>query len=70
MAQTAAAGMGKPGVEDWLFATQADTEALVWKAKQRAQADKASVESARRNDARETVANYQAFRRHCAKCGR
>jgi len=60
MTRVAAAAMGKAGAEDLMLATQADTEAWHGKLKNARELTQGAIESAERNDARETAASYQA----------
>ncbi len=60
MTQVAAAAMGKPGTEDLLLASQADTEAWYGKLKNARELTRRAMDSAQRNDAKETAATYQA----------
>ena len=60
MAQLAAAAMGKPGTEDSLLASQADTDAWYGKLKNARELTRRAVDSAEHNDAKETAANYRA----------
>jgi len=60
MAQLASAATGKPGTEDLLLATQADTEAWHGKLKDARQLTRRAMDSARHNDAKERAAAYQA----------
>jgi tetratricopeptide (TPR) repeat protein len=60
MAQLAASAVGKPGTEDLLLASQADTEAWYGKLKNAHGLTRLAMDSARRNDAKETAATYQA----------
>jgi tetratricopeptide (TPR) repeat protein len=60
MAQLVSAAMGKPGTEDLLLATQADTEGWYGKLKSAHELTGRAMESAQRNDAKETAAGYQA----------
>ena len=60
MAQVAAAAMGKPGIEDFMLATQADTEAWYGKLKNARELTRQAMDSAEHNDAKETAAAYQA----------
>jgi DNA-binding winged helix-turn-helix (wHTH) protein/tetratricopeptide (TPR) repeat protein len=60
MAQLASAAMGKPGLEDRLLATQADTEGWYGKLKNAHDLTRHAMDSAERNDAKETAATYQA----------
>ncbi len=60
MAQTAAAAMGKPGMEDFMLATQADTEAWYGRLKNARELTRRAMDSAQHNDAKETAAAYQA----------
>jgi tetratricopeptide (TPR) repeat protein len=61
MAQLVSAAFGKPGLEDALLASQADTEG--WKGKMRSARELTgrAMESAQHNDAPETAAAYQAL---------
>jgi tetratricopeptide (TPR) repeat protein len=60
MAQLASAVMGKPGAEDLLLATQADTEGWYGKLKNAHELTGRAMDSARHNDAKERAAAYQA----------
>ena len=60
MAQLVAAAMGKPGTEDPLLASQADTEAWYGKLKHAHALTQQAMDSATRNGAKETAATYQA----------
>jgi serine/threonine protein kinase/tetratricopeptide (TPR) repeat protein len=60
MERFASAAMGKPGIEDLLLACQADAEAWHGKIKNARELTKRAMDSAERNDARETAAVYQA----------
>ncbi|MGB8888639.1 MAG: winged helix-turn-helix domain-containing protein [Candidatus Korobacteraceae bacterium] len=60
MAQLVAAAMGKPGREDLLLATQADTEGWYGRLKNASELTRQAMDSARHNDAKETAATYQA----------
>jgi eukaryotic-like serine/threonine-protein kinase len=60
MAQLASAATGKPGTEDLLLATQADTEAWYGRSKTARELTRRAMDSAQHNDARETAAAYQA----------
>jgi serine/threonine protein kinase/tetratricopeptide (TPR) repeat protein len=60
MAQLVSAAMGKPGTEDLLLATQADTEAWYGKLKEARELTRRAMDSAQRNDAKESAAMYQA----------
>jgi tetratricopeptide (TPR) repeat protein len=59
MAQLAAAAMGKPGTEDLLLASQADTEAWYGKLKNARELTRRAMDSAQHNDAKEAAAAYQ-----------
>ncbi len=59
MAQVAAAAVGKPGTEDLLLVSQADTEAWYGKFKSARELTRRAMDSAQRNDAKETAATYQ-----------
>jgi eukaryotic-like serine/threonine-protein kinase len=54
------AAMGKPGAEDLLLATQADTEGWYGKLKDAQELSGRAIDSAQHNDAKETAAAYQA----------
>jgi tetratricopeptide (TPR) repeat protein len=60
MAQLASAAMGKPGTEDLLLANQADTEGWYGKLKNAHELTRRAMDSAERNDAKESAASYQA----------
>ena len=60
MAQLASAAMGKPGAEDIMLATQADTEGWYGKLKNAHELTRRAMDSAQHNDAKETAATYQA----------
>jgi DNA-binding winged helix-turn-helix (wHTH) protein/tetratricopeptide (TPR) repeat protein len=60
MTRVAAVAMGNAGAEDLLLATQADTEAWHGKLKNARELTQGAIESAERNDAKETAASYQA----------
>jgi tetratricopeptide (TPR) repeat protein len=60
MAQMASAAMGKPGAEDLLLATQADTEGWHGKLKNAHELTRLAMDSAQHNDAEEAAAVYQA----------
>ena len=60
MAQLVSAAMGKPGAEDLLLATQADTEGWYGKLWNAHELTVRAMDSAQHNDARETAAAYQA----------
>ena len=60
MAQLVSAAMGKPGAEDLLLATQADTEGWYGKLKNAHELTEQAMDSARHNDAKESAAAYQA----------
>jgi DNA-binding winged helix-turn-helix (wHTH) protein/tetratricopeptide (TPR) repeat protein len=60
MAQLASAAMGKPGSEDLLLATQADTEGWYGKLKNAQELTGRAMDSAQHNDAKESAAAYQA----------
>jgi eukaryotic-like serine/threonine-protein kinase len=61
MAQLASAAMGKPGSEDTMLATQADTEGWYGKLKNAHELTRRAMDSAQRNDAKETAAAYQTL---------
>ena len=61
MAQLASAAMGKPGTEDGMLATQADTEGWYGKLKNAHELTGRAIDSAQHNDAKETAAAYQAL---------
>jgi len=52
--------MGKPGAEDLLLATQADTEGWYGKLKDAHELTGRAMDSAQHNDAKESAAGYQA----------
>jgi tetratricopeptide (TPR) repeat protein len=60
MTQLVSAATGKPGTEDLLLATQADTEGWYGKLKNARELTQRAMDSARHNDAKETAAAYQA----------
>jgi serine/threonine protein kinase/tetratricopeptide (TPR) repeat protein len=60
MAQLASAAMGKPGYEDLLLATQADTEGWHGKLKDAHELTGRAMDSAQHHDAKESAAAYQA----------
>ncbi len=60
MAQLVSAAMGKPGAEDLLLVTQADTEGWYGRLKNAHELTGRAAYSARRNDAKERAAAYQA----------
>jgi serine/threonine protein kinase/tetratricopeptide (TPR) repeat protein len=60
MAQLASAAMGRPGTEDLLLASQADTEGWYGKLKNAHELTRRAMDSAERNDAKESAASYQA----------
>jgi DNA-binding winged helix-turn-helix (wHTH) protein/tetratricopeptide (TPR) repeat protein len=60
MAQMVAAAAGKSGTEDSMLATQADTEAWYGKFRNASELTHRAVDLAKRNDAKETAANYEA----------
>jgi eukaryotic-like serine/threonine-protein kinase len=60
MAQLLSVTFGKPGEEDPLLAAQSDTEAWQGKLKQARELTRRAMDSAQRNDAKETAAVYQA----------
>ena len=60
MQQLAAEAMGKPGTEDVLLATQADTEGRNGRLNNAHELTRRAMESAGHNDAKETAATYQA----------
>jgi eukaryotic-like serine/threonine-protein kinase len=60
MAQLAASAMGKPGTEDLLLATEADTEAWHGRLKKARALTQRAIDSAQHNDAQETAATYLA----------
>jgi serine/threonine protein kinase/tetratricopeptide (TPR) repeat protein len=61
MAQLVSAAMGKPGFEDLSLAMQADTEGWHGKLKKARELTGRAMDSAQRNDAKETAAGYQAL---------
>ena len=60
MAQLVSAAMGKPGAEDLLLASQADTEGWYGKLKNARELTRRAMDSAQHNDAKESAAAYQA----------
>ena len=60
MAKFAAAAEGKPGTEDLLLASQADTAGWSGKLQQARELTWRAMDSAQRNDAKESAATYQA----------
>jgi serine/threonine protein kinase/tetratricopeptide (TPR) repeat protein len=60
MAQLASVATGKPGTEDILLSIQADTEGWYGKLKNARELTLRAMDSAERNDAKETAAGYQA----------
>jgi len=60
MAQLLSTAMGKPGSEDLLLASQADTEGWYGKLKNAHELTRRAMDSAQHNDAKETAADYQA----------
>jgi tetratricopeptide (TPR) repeat protein len=60
MAQLVSAATGKPGAEDLLLAAQADTEGWYGKLKNAHELTGRAMDSARRNDAKESAAAYQS----------
>ena len=60
MERFASAAMGKPGTEDFLLATQSDTQAWYGKLKNARKLTRRAMDSAEHNDAKETAALYQA----------
>jgi tetratricopeptide (TPR) repeat protein/tRNA A-37 threonylcarbamoyl transferase component Bud32 len=60
MQQQLAWGMGRSGEEDWLLAMQSDTEAYFGRLAKAREFSQRAVDSARRADAKETAALWQA----------
>jgi tRNA A-37 threonylcarbamoyl transferase component Bud32/predicted Zn-dependent protease len=60
MQQQLAAAAGRPGEEDWLLATQSDTEAYFGKLSKAREFSQRAMESSRHADAKETAAMWQA----------
>ena len=60
MAQVASTAMGKPGLEDYILAAQADTEAWYGRLKDARELKRRAMESALRSDDKEAAASYQA----------
>ena len=52
--------VGKPGAEDWMLSLESDTEAWSGRLGKARELSRLAVESARRNDAKETAALWQA----------
>ena len=61
MAQLTSAATGKPGTEGLLLAAQADTEAWYGRLKNARDLTQRAMDSARRNDAKESAATYEAL---------
>jgi tetratricopeptide (TPR) repeat protein len=59
MAQLVSAAMGKPGSEDLLLATQADTEGYYGKLRNAHDLTRKAMDAAQRNGAKESAASYQ-----------
>ena len=59
MARLVSAAMGRPGAEDLLMATQADTEGWYGELKNAHELTQRAIDSAQRNDAKESAAVYQ-----------
>jgi tetratricopeptide (TPR) repeat protein len=59
MAQMVSTAMGKPGMEDRLLATQADTEGWYGKLRNARELTRRAMDSALQNDAKETAAGYE-----------
>ena len=60
MAQWVLAAMGKPDFEDWMLATQADTEGWYGKLKNAHELTGRAMDSAQHNEAKERASVYQA----------
>jgi len=60
MAQLVSAAMGKPGAEDLMLATQADTEGWYGRLKNAHEMTGRAMDSAQHHDAKEAAAGYQA----------
>jgi tetratricopeptide (TPR) repeat protein len=60
MAKVSAAAQGKPGAEDLVLASQADTLGWYGKLKLARDTTRSAMDSAERNDAKESAATYQA----------
>ena len=60
MARSVSAAMGKPGIEDFMLASQADTEAWYGRLKNARELTRRAMDLAEHNDAKETAAAYQA----------
>ena len=60
MAQVASAAMGKPGKEELMLATQADTEAWYGRLKDARELNRRATDSALHNSGKEAAASYQA----------
>jgi eukaryotic-like serine/threonine-protein kinase len=60
MTQLLSSAMGRPGTEDRLLASQADTERWYGKLKNAHELTRRAIDSAEHNDAKETAASYQA----------
>ena len=66
MARLVSTAMGKPGTEDLMLATEADTEGWYGKMKNARELTRKAMDSAQRNNAKEAAAMYQA----AAACAR
>ena len=66
MAQLVSAAMGKPGSEDLLLATQADTEGWYGRLKNARELTERAMDSAQHNDAKETAADTR-LRQRCVR---
>ena len=60
MTQLVSAAMGKPGIENMLLNTQANTEGWYGKLKNAHELTRRAMDAAQQNDARESAAGYQA----------
>ena len=69
MAQLVSAAMGKPGSEDLLLATQADTEGWYGKLKNAHELTGRAMDSAQHNDAKERPQDIRQ-RQRCARWNR
>jgi len=60
MSQLVSAAAGKPGIEDVLLASRADTEGWYGEMKNASESTRRAMNSAEKNDAKESAASYQA----------
>jgi len=60
MTQLVTSAAGKPGIEDLLLASRADTEGWYGKMKNASESTRKAMDAAEKNDAKESAAGYQA----------